>query len=408
MKTKKKAHLLLVISLIVSLIAIAGIVIVLHTGNIREETGSPAETTAGTEAAEASEKPIEPADTLFFASDYQAEDGWDAPAETLDGILKQVSEDGKTLTNAIFCGDYTNDLHLHDYQLSPDESIEEIRGVVASDCSSISQDDIIFVQGNHDQLTASITAEGLHEYDNYLVYVLNTEYGFPWKQGRDTLFRERVIDTAAEMQECFNKLAENEETRPLFIAGHVPLHFTARTSSRHSTGDNMYAEYVFDAVNKAAESLDIVYLVGHNHSKGWDCYLGGSSIFKRLGDTILIPEAGVNTANTDSYTIETLNFTYMNAGYLGYYMNCGPEELDNGTYDTYHAADETLTGSVCEIMPDELIISRYSADGLHSLAWDGEGDPYKNYIDSDLIGEESYSIRVNSPVHIPRKSNSKS
>ena len=408
MKTKKKASILLIVSLIVSLIAIAGIVIVLHTGNIREETGSQAETTAGTEAAEATEKPAEPVDTLFFASDYQAEDGWDAPAETLDGILKQVSEDGKTPTNAIFCGDYTNDLHLHDYQLSPDASIEEIRGVVAPDCSSISQDDIVFVQGNHDQLTDSITATGLHEYDNYLVYVLNTEYGFPWKQGRDTLFRDRVIDASAEMQECFDKLAEEGETRPLFIAGHVPLHFTARTSSRHSTGDNMYAEYVFDAVNKAAESLDIVYLVGHNHSKGWDCYLGGSSIFKRPGDTILIPEAGVNTANTDSYTIETLNFTYMNAGYLGYYMNCGPEELDNGTYDMYHAADETLTGSVCEIMPDELIIYRYSVEGIHPLNWDGEGDPYKNYIDSGLISEESYSIRVNSPVHIPRKSNSRS
>lgn len=408
MKTKKKTPVLLIISLIVSLIAIAGIIIVMHTGNIKEETGSPAEMTAGTEAAEAPEKPAEPLDVLFFASDYQAEDGWDAPAETLDGILKQVSEDGKIPTNAIFCGDYTNDLHLHDYQLSPDASIEEIRGVVASDCSSISQDDIVFVQGNHDQLTDSITAAGLHEYDNYLVYVLNTEYGFPWKQGRDTLFRDRVIDASAEMQECFNKLAEDGETRPLFIAGHVPLHFTARTSSRHTTGDNMYAEYVFDTVNKAAESLDIVYLVGHNHSKGWDCYLGGSSIFKRPGDTILIPEAGGNTANTDSYTEEPLNFTYMNAGYLGYYMNCGPEELDNGTYDMYHAADETLTGSVCEIMPDELIISRYSAEGLHPLSWDGEGDPYKNYIDSELIGEEAYSLRVNSPVHIPRKSNSRS
>ena len=89
-------------------------------------------------------------------------------------------------------------------------------------------------------------------------------------------------------------------------------------------------------------------------------------------------------------------------------MNCGPEELDNGTYDMYHAADETLTGSVCEIMPDELIIYRYSVEGIHPLNWDGEGDPYKNYIDSGLISEESYSIRVNSPVHIPRKSNSRS
>ncbi len=94
----------------------------------------------------------------------------------------------------------------------------------------------------------------------------------------------------------------------------------------------------------------------------------------------------------------------MNAGYLGYYMNCGPEELDNGTSENYHAADETLTGTICEIMPDELIISRYSPEGLHALSWTGEGNPYKNNIDADLIGKEFYSFKIESPVHIERKS----
>lgn len=340
-----------------------------------------------------------PSEVLFFASDYQGMGGWDAPADTLTGILSKVKEDGKEPTNVIYCGDYTNDSNLHDYQLSPDASIEEIRSIVASECSNVKNEDMIFEQGNHDQLTDEISESGLHEYDNYLVYVLNTQYDFPWKQGRDTAFKDRVINASEEMKACFDELIAKGEERPVFIAGHVPLHFTARTSSRHSTGDNMYASYIFNVVNEASKSLDVVYLFGHNHSKGWDCYLGGSCVYKGIGDGILIPDAGDNTVNTDRYTEETLNFTYMNAGYTGYYMNCGPGENP----DAYAAADNTLTATVCEIMQDEIIITRYSTEGMHSIGSNGEGNPYKGGIDEDLIGSEYYSTQKSSPVHIVRQ-----
>ena len=206
-----------------------------------------------------------------------------------------------------------------------------------------------------------------------------------------------------EMKECFDYLISKGETRPVIIAGHVPLHFTARTSSRHNTGDNMYASYIFDVVNEAGNSLDIVYLFGHNHSKGWDCYLGGSSVFMEPGEEILIPDSGNNTSSTDDFTARKLNFTYMNAGYTGYYMNCGPEEIDNGTFENYDAADETLTATTCEVFPEELIITRFSTEGLHPLCWDGEGNPYKGGIDDGLIGSEYYSKSKESPVHIVRR-----
>ncbi len=336
---------------------------------------------------------------LFAASDYQIEPGWQTPADNLTGILKKVAEDGKSPDNVIYCGDYTNDPELYDYQLAPDDSIAEIRDIVASECSYVDQDDMIFVQGNHDKLTDAISASGLHEYDDYLVYVVNTESDFPWKQGRDTAFRDRVVRASEEMKKCFDELIAAGETRPVFVAAHVPLHFTGRTSSLHGSGDNMYASYIFNVVNKAAEDLDIVYFTGHNHNKGWDCYMGGSCIFRAPGDTLLIPDAGENTESTDTFTEQEIHFTYMNAGYTGYYMNCGQGE----DYEQYRAADETLTGTVCEITPSKIIISRYSADGVHQLRGEGEGDPYKGGIDSGLIDSSYYTEALESPYTIERK-----
>ena len=341
-----------------------------------------------------------PLATLFFASDYQAEPDFDAPADTLRGLLEAAKADGKKTDRIIMCGDYTNDAVLHDYQLSPDDSISEIRETAASVCPEVGADDILFVQGNHDRLTDQITPTGLYEYDDCLLYVLNTEEDFPWKQGSKSGCLAKVTKSSEAMKECFDKLIENGETRPVFIAGHVPLHFTARTSSKHTTGDNLYSSLIFDVVNEAAESLDIVYLYGHNHSKGWDCYMGGSSVYKAKGDTLLIPSFTKYMVDTDEYTEETLRFTYLNAGYTGYYMNCAPAEYTNGG-EGFHAADETLTGTVFEIYPDRVVATRYDTGGVHVLGHEGEGDPYKGGIDASLVPESEYSRGTASPQTIP-------
>lgn len=404
----KNTFLKILITLAVTLLIIAGVLFAVEIKDgITPREIQTTENADADEAKKTEEKEEKPSDVLFFASDYQKEEGWKAPADTLRSILGAISTDGKVITNVVYCGDYTNDAIFHDYQISPDDSINEIREIVASECHSVNQDSLVFEQGNHDQLTDAITPSGLHEYDNYLIYVLNTQYDFPWKQGRDTEFKARVIGASEDMKKCFDELIAAGETRPVFVAGHVPLHFTARTSSRHSTGDNMYAKYIFDVVNNSADSLDIIYMYGHNHSKGWDCYLGGSCTFVEAGDTLLVPDAGDNTVNTDNFTVETVKFTYLNAGYTGYYMNCGPEELWNNTSDEFAAADDTLTGTLCEIMPSKIVISRYSAEGPHPLRWDGEANPYKDHIDSDLIESSYYSTRKEGPVEILRRQASK-
>lgn len=400
---RNNKRIILIIAEILLLIVLIAVIVltVASSGDNAYKSGEIAESTE--------EKTDAPADAnetqaiLFFASDYQDEAGWPEPSETFSDVLDAVSANDIDLDGAVLCGDYSNEYGLWDYQISPDSAIEELRSIIGDKYPSIKQEKILFVQGNHDALTDSISDSGLHEFDDYLVYVLNTQNDFPWSQGKTSGCLDKVKRSSKEMEQCLSELIEAGETRPVIIAAHVPLHYSARTSSRHSTGDNLYSSLIFDVVNEAAKSLDIIYLFGHNHSKGWDCYMGGSSVFKSAGDELLIPRFAEHAVNTDEFSVETLNFTYFNAGYVGYYMNCGPNEVNNGTVDDYSAADETLTGTVCEIKTDEIVISRYSSEGLHQLSSQGEANPYKNMIDIGLIGSEYYSTEKSSPISIERK-----
>jgi len=415
-KMKKKAKLTLIILLLIAVAAASVGILKIHKAGAAGSDLKQAENQIEQEAPAEDDSGGPPPDqllaTIFFASDYQAEEGFDAPADTLRAILGSAKADGKSIDRVVMCGDYTNDPKLHDYQLSPEDSIAEIREVVREELGSSGGEadsdteagaEIMFVQGNHDSLTESIDSTGLHDCGDYLIYVLNTEEDFPWKQGKVSGCLAKVRKSSAAMKECFDELIEKGETRPVFIAGHVPLQFTARTSSRHTTGDNLYSSLVFDVVNDAAKDLDIFYLFGHDHSKGWDCYLGGSCVYKAKGDSLLVPEFDEMDINTDTYSEKVLNFTYLNAGYVGYYMNCGPDENNAGLRSEYSAADETLTGTVFEVYGDRVVITRYDGSGVHALGSEGEGDPYKGGIDAGLIDEGKYSNETASPQTIARK-----
>ena len=394
----KKQHKILIISLILFLCLIGCGIFFLHPG--KDATADqPTDTVSQEENQESAESA--PLSTLLFASDFQKEEGWGEPIDNLMDLIGVAAADGKTPDEIIICGDFTNDRNLHDYQISPEESIGTILSEVPAKYPTITEDNILFEQGNHDQLTESISESGLHEFDDYLVYVLNTENDFPWKQGKVAGSLDKVTKAAEEMKDCFDELIKNGETRPVIIAGHVPLHFSGRTSSLHTTGDNLYSSIMFDVVNDAAKSLDIIYLFGHNHTKGWDCYLGQSCIFKSTGDSILIPEYSEGSMTTDTYSVETLNFTYMNAGYVGHCMNCSPDEVDAGTVDQYKAADDTLTVTTCEVYKDKIVLTRYSEDGVYPLSSAGCASPY--YDDSDLIPAKYYSTQIDSPWEIDRK-----
>ena len=339
--------------------------------------------------------------TLLFCSDFQTpEDVYayenisDVPEEltaALANISKTVYDEGYTdIDSVLMAGDYSSFYELWNYDADPTIAISAFTGVLQNQWTDL--DDILLIQGNHDSADFPYD-EGANEYEEYIVYCINGTYhsdemgGFPWNQGNAAEKEAYVQFAAMNLEAYFEACIQRGENRPIFIMVHLPLHFTGRTSSiyDYGAGDNMFASYLFDVINSAAEDLDIVYLFGHNHSKGWDSYMGGSRIFKQAGDTILIPDATKRSGQvTDYYTEETLNFTYLNAGYIGYV-----KESESGT---------ELTATVCKIYDDKLVFERYSEDGLIDIGAEGKNNV--RFDDSDLIGEEYLAAKVKSPAQV--------
>lgn len=168
-----------------------------------------------------------------------------------------------------------------------------------------------------------------------------------------------VAATAQRLGDCMDALADAGEMRPILILCHVPLHY----SSRYSGGDNPYASLIFSELNEAAEELNVLFFFGHNHSgasadyeAGW----GGAVNFVARGQTLDVnsPEHGAAGTNR-----QTLNFTYMNAGYVGYSTS---------------ATNDTRTVSVLSVYDNRVVVSRYDAKGEYTAAESlGQTDPKK-------------------------------
>ena len=334
--------------------------------------------------------------TLLFCSDFQTkeevkpyENLSDVPeslTSALDSISETVYNDGVTkLDSVLVVGDYTAYTKQSNYEADPVIGMMTLQSIIREQWKDAN--DFLFIQGNHDNIDYPYN-EGANEYEEYIVYCVNATYhnskagGFPWKQGKDAESETSVKMAAEKMKAYFEECIEEKESRPVFIMVHLPLHFTGRTSSLYGVGDNLYSSYLFEVINEAAEALDIVYLFGHNHSNGWDNYMGGSRIFKQPGDTILIPDLSKkNGAVTDYYKEETLNFTYLNAGYIGY--------MKDST-----SADE-LTATVCTIYKDKLVFHRYSEDGMVAIGANGAYN--EKYDDSNLLSSEWLAKEIDSP-----------
>ena len=295
----------------------------------------------------------QPYTVLVFASDYES-DATTTAATSLSNILDQIYATGDTVSQAVFCGDYTNS-GTTNYGTDATTAISAIKSAVSSSLgSSVSTS---FVQGGSDTWNASLMAsEGAHEYSNYILYVINPQGYNPVNQGSSyTASKTYVSNTATALNTYLQSLVSSGDKRPVFIVSYMPLHMTSATSSL-STGDNMFSYYLFNVINNAAANLDIFYLYGHNHSHGFDSYLGGSCAYLAKGAAINIPDYTVTTSSstsTNKFNSYTLNFTYMNAGYIGNISGS--------------AADSAATASVFKIYNDRVTVSRYDGSGLHQL-----------------------------------------
>lgn len=290
------------------------------------------------------EEPI----VIIACSDFQNPTSNEFGKMTVESILDKIKEDKITRADSFFCcGDY-------DYNFEyKDDGIQSLVEAV----SNIEIDRTILVQGNHDAKIGEngMTLSGSNdpEHGKYGIFVINEDDYM--RYGAD----EQIIkNTAYNLKKYLDDKLNDNYNKPLFVLSHLPLHYSMRT---RDTGDAMYANYIFDVLNHyGGKGLNIFFLFGHDHSNGWDDYLGGSSVFLKKGDSINIAKA-----SKTSFETKKLNFTYFNPGYVGYYTNVND-------------ADDTLTMSVIKIYKNSVKIYRYSKDGIHNLKSQGVTNSHKN------------------------------
>ena len=313
---------------------------------------------------------------VIAGSDFQNKSGNTAGALTVTNILTQMQDAGYTKADGfLFCGDYdcstVNDL------TRTEAGITALKNAVTGKYSTLQEDRMVFVEGNHDAANANgLATSGAHDADAYGVYVIN-EDDYMWNNNNETT----IQSTANALDAYLDAKVTEGYHNPIFVVSHLPLHYSMRT---YNDGDGRYANYIFDVLNEAgANGLNIIFLYGHDHSNGWDDYLGGSCVYLAKGDKINIAQA-----SKTNFNVETLNFTYMNAGFTGY-------------YDNHNGADDTLTMTVFKITGDTVQVERYDANGKHKLKSKGFTNSYKNesgYAPNTTVYESPQTIAQEVPA----------
>lgn len=297
---------------------------------------------------------------IVSCSDFQGASDSDG-ALVVKTILNRVKESGITkIDGLLFTGDMTR--HLNNLPSQSESGLAALKDAVKLRYD-VADSDMVFVRGNHDPIGTQGASESGNNDDadgKYGVFVIH-EDDFMWMQGVSTTNgnsslsddEQTVKNTAANLKAYLDEKIENKFDKPIFVLSHLPLHYTDRTGG----GDCQYAKYIFDELNAAAEKgLNIYFLFGHNHSSYYDDYIGAASIYLKPDDQIVIPDIG-STTTFQSYT---LKFSYLTAGYVGYYNSGNP-------------VDKSLSMVVYEIYEDRVEISRYTTTGIINLKSAGYG-----------------------------------
>ena len=278
---------------------------------------------------------------VLAGSDFQVND-YSVGRGQVGAILRRMRYNNiRSFDGALFCGDYT--MELDNKVEDSEEGYAQLMNVLGSVVSGPK----VFVQGNHDPAGCSfLSKSGANDAQGYGVFVIHED---DYLSGCSATERkEAVVRTAAALKTYLDDKVSSRYNKPVFVLSHVPLHFSARTIG---PGDASHANYLFDLLNEAGKKLNIFFLFGHDHNNGYDDYLGGAAIYLKKGDSINIAQASHTV-----YREETLNFTYMNAGYTGYYNN-------------HNAAFGELTMTTFHIKGNAVTVARWYAgrDGMCDL-----------------------------------------
>lgn len=308
---------------------------------------------------------VEDETVIIALSDYQPKDN--LGVNRLNSIVYALKMDGIAKADRLFmAGDY-NSTGSYGEPSSIPLSENGIATVKNAFGSVVDEKDILFIQGNHDLAAVQgLAKEGNHDpaYGDYGVYVIEEDNYAEWGS-----YNAASVEA---LKKYLDEKVESGWNKPIFILNHIPLHWSNRTL-KDGSGTNGYK--FFNVINEAgAKGLNIFYLFGHNHSSGYDDFIGGSCIFLKKGDPIEVCQGSKYNGKT-----ETLNFTYMNAGYVGYYST---------GIDT---AEGTLTASVFRIRNNEVYVSRYSADGQYLLKGAGVENGKFTYDTKPAVNPTVYS-----------------
>ena len=289
----------------------------------------------------------------FQPTDYSTTTG----VNLLNEILVPITADYEKFDGFLFAGDY-------DYGYTNSTAGKTaLQNAIKAKYPGITHE--VYVEGNHDcasrqgvDLVANgtLSPSGANDTDFYGVYVIH-ERDYMWAS--NGIKPTTIQETANKLESYLNGKRNEGYTKPIFVISHLPLHYSMRTVN---DGDGSHANYIFDVLNEAGNAgLNIIFLFGHNHSNGWDDYLGGAAIYLAKGDKINIAQA-----SRSSFKEETLAFTYMNAGYVSYYRN-----VNTGS-------ETDLSMTVFEITDDTVAVLRYSKNGVHDVKSKGVANSYKN------------------------------
>ena len=294
---------------------------------------------------------------LLAGSDFQVGNNDTAHVENLLDIL---SLHGLTRADGVFMvGDYTPQSRESNTSSEGIAALKEVfRPVVG--------DNMLFTQGNHDHNdTVGLAKDGNNDpaSGKYGVFVINEnqrmEFNYPYTY-------ETTKQAADDLKAYLDDKAAQGFKKPIFVLNHIPLHWGNRTIEQ---GVGAHAELIVKVLNEAGEKgLNIIYLYGHNHGSGYDDAMGNAAVYLKKGDQMEVCVSDPATAQKKEHTTYTLNFTYMNAGYIGSVNS--PDA----------AVDCALTMSVFLIRGDEVIITRYDEEinftknkfGVHDLKSPGK------------------------------------
>ena len=312
---------------------------------------------------------VEDETVIIALSDYQPKDS-QGPSR-LAQLVDALKRNGIAKADRLFmAGDY-NSTGSYGESSSIPLSENGMATVKNAFGSVVDEKDMLFIQGNHDLAAVQgLAKEGSHDpaYGDYGVYVIEEDNYAEWGS-----YNAASVEA---LKKYLNEKVESGWNKPIFILNHIPLHWSNRTL-KDGSGTN--GDKFFKVINEAgAKGLNIFYLFGHNHSSGYDDFLGGSCIFLKKGDPIEICQGSKYTGKT-----ETLNFTYMNAGYTGYY-SVGSDD-----------AEGTLTVSVFRIRNNEVHVSRYSANGQYLLKGAGVDNGKFNYDSQPAVNPTVYAGSFN-------------